>query len=406
MLWRRFVPLLLLGVLLSIGIACAQTQRPEVAATAPPPAAEVAPPAPPASPPALPPVPAETAALVASLGPDGLFNPPRKDVRLVVISDLNSAYGSTDYDPEVDLGVQLAPFWQPDLVVCSGDMVAGQSPSLSASQIQAMWAAFDQHVAAPLRQANLPFGFTIGNHDASGARTAGGQFAFEQERSLAAAYWNNPAHSPGLEFVDRRDFPFFYSFKLKDLFFLVWDGSTSQLPADKLAWVEQALASDVAQQAKMRVLIGHLPLYGISVGRDKPGEVMANADQLRSLLERYGVHTYISGHQHAYYPGRRGQLELLHAGLLGSGPRQLIDGSQSPGKTLTVVDVDFADPALTHYTTYDMQSLGLIDQAALPRFLLGHNGRVLRRDVAWQDLSAAEQDRCQQRLGTALCGAS
>lgn len=405
MLRRRFVPLLVLGLLFSIGLACAQIQQPEALAPAAVPAAESVPvvslPAPPAVP-----LPAETAALVASLGPDGLFNPPRKDMRLVVISDLNSAYGSTNYDPEVDLGVQLAPFWQPDLVVCSGDMVAGQSPSLTASQIQAMWAAFDQHVAAPLRQANIPFGFTIGNHDASGARTASGQFAFQQERSLAAAYWNDPAHSPGLEFIDRSDFPFFYTFKLRDLFFLVWDGSTSQIPADKLAWVEQALASDAAQQAKMRVLVGHLPLYGISVGRDKPGEVMHNADQLRALLERYRVHTYISGHQHAYYPGHRGQLELLHAGLLGSGPRQLIDGSQPPGKTLTVVDVDFADPALTTYTTYDMQSLGLIDPAALPRFLIGHNGRVLRRDVAWQDLSAAEQDRCYQRLGAALCGAS
>jgi hypothetical protein len=68
----------------------------------------------------------------------------------VVISDLNGAYGSTDYDPEVDQAIALMPFWNPDLVLCSGDMIAGQRTSLTRVQIQAMWAAFDRHVAAPL----------------------------------------------------------------------------------------------------------------------------------------------------------------------------------------------------------------------------------------------------------------
>ena len=58
------------------------------------------------------------------------------------------------------------------------------------------------------------------------------------------------------------------------------------MPADKLAWVEQALASEAAQSARMRVLLGHLPLYAVAVGRDQPGEVMDNADQLRAMLEK------------------------------------------------------------------------------------------------------------------------
>ena len=70
-------------------------------------------------------------AIIANVGADGLYNPPRGDVRLVVISDLNGAYGSTDYNPEVDKAISLLPFWQPDMVVCSGDMVAGQKPTLS-----------------------------------------------------------------------------------------------------------------------------------------------------------------------------------------------------------------------------------------------------------------------------------
>ena len=176
MRWRRFF-LVLVGFLLSIsfsGISC--TQQPtivpkpesfernvslpksilEESATLPP----------------------KTAKIVASVGAEGLFNPPRGDVRLVVISDLNGAYGSTDYEPEVGKALDLLPFWKPDLVVCSGDMIAGQNPSLSEKEIRDMWAAFDASVAAPLRQAKLPFGFTIGNHDASSALGVKGQHLF------------------------------------------------------------------------------------------------------------------------------------------------------------------------------------------------------------------------------------
>ncbi|MEO0853770.1 MAG: metallophosphoesterase, partial [Cyanobacteria bacterium J06648_11] len=94
----------------------------------------------------LEPLPSETKAIVASAGADGLFQPTRGDVRLVVISDLNGSYGSTDYDPEVDTAIALLPFWKPDMVLASGDMVAGQNPTLSPEQIRAMWQGFDKHV--------------------------------------------------------------------------------------------------------------------------------------------------------------------------------------------------------------------------------------------------------------------
>ena len=220
---------------------------------------------------------------------------------------------------------------------------------------------------APLRQQNFPFGFTVGNHDASSATGVHNQFLFQQERDLAAAYWTDPAHSPGVKFIDRTDFPFYYTFEQQGIFFMAWDGSSSLIPADKLTWVEQALASEVAQQAKARILLGHLPLYAVAVGRDEPGEVLANADQLRAMLERYNVHTYISGHHHAYYPGHRGNLQLLHTGILGSGPRPLIDSRLPPWKVITVIDLDFDNPDLTTYTTYDIQTLRTIAYDELPR---------------------------------------
>lgn len=399
--WRSF-PKILISAVIGLGLVFAlhACQTAEISAVS----TETSPsPVSPASPPVAPPLPPATKAIVASAA--NLVNPPRGDVRLAVISDLNSAYGSTDYEPEVDKGIQLLPFWQPDLVVCGGDMVAGQSPSLAAEEIQAMWTAFDQHVAAPLRQANLPFGFTIGNHDASGALSINGQFLFQQERDLAIAYWNAPEHNPGVEFVDRAEFPFFYTFTSKDVFFLVWDGSTSQIPADKLAWVEQTLASEAAQQAKMRILVGHLPLYAVAVGRDEPGEVMANADQLRQMLERYNVHTYISGHHHAYYPAHKGNMQLLHTGILGAGPRPLIDSDLAPRKTITIVDISYSSPDMTTYTTYDIQTLEPILYDQLPRFLTGHNGMVIRRDLDLEDLSVEEKATCEQRIGIELCTA-
>ncbi|MDR9404794.1 MAG: metallophosphoesterase [Halothece sp. Uz-M2-17] len=323
----------------------------------------------------------ETPNLLLTKAVENLYNPPRQDVRLVVMSDLNTVYGATDYPPSVDKGIALIPFWQPDLVICGGDMVAGQKSDLTETEIKAMWDAFDDHVARPLREQNLPFGFTIGNHDGSGARDRNGNFHFQQERDLAFQYWNHPTHDPSLELIDRADFPFYYTFKHKDIFFLVWDGSTSNIPAEKLAWVETALTTPAAQQAKMRILLGHLPLYAVAEGRNKPGEVMNNPDILRGMLEKYDVHTYISGHHHAYYPGYRGELELLHTGVLGAGPRRLLNSDLSPQKTITVVDIDFDSPEKTTYTTYDIQTLDVIAEEQLPRRIEGHNGFVIRRDL-------------------------
>lgn len=347
-------------------------------------------------------LPPETQALVMSVGKE-LYNPPRGEVRLVVISDLNGVYGATDYDPEVDKAIALLPFWQPDLVLCSGDMVAGQKLTLTEEQLNAMWIAFDEHVAAPLREAKIPYGFTIGNHDASSAKNLSGDFLFKQERTVAADYWNDPDHDPRLEFIDREFFPFYYTFKFQNIFFLAWDGSSSRIPPDKLAWVERALESPEAQSAKLKILLGHLPLYAVTVGRDRSGEVMEDAEGLRAMLERHDVHTYISGHQHAYYPAYKGKLQLLHTGILGSGPRPFINSQLPPRKALTVIDIDFSNRELTTYTTYDMQTLELIEYEQLPRSIAGHNGMVLRRDVAPEDLTASERADCERRLSVELC---
>ncbi|WP_069790920.1 metallophosphoesterase family protein [Cyanobacterium sp. IPPAS B-1200] len=322
-----------------------------------------------------------------------IYQPPRGDVRLLVISDLNSAYGSTEYEQEVHQALKLVPFWDPDVVLSGGDMIAGQKASLSNAEVKAMWNAFDAQIAKPLRDLDIPFGFTIGNHDGSGSFSSReNRFFHQRDRDLAKEYWQN--HNPKVNFIDRTHFPFYYTFMEKDIFFLVWDASFRNISSQQLTWAGEALQSPVAKQAKMRIAIGHLPLYGVATGRDREGEVLDEAEFLQNFLELNDVHTYISGHHHAYYPAHKRNLQMLHAGVLGGSARQLIAGNSQPMKNVTVVDINFDNPDLTTYTTYDMKTLKIINNSQLPRLLMAHNGMILRRDVNVQNLSTSEKNAC------------
>lgn len=329
------------------------------------------------------------------IAPTGLFAPQRGDIRLAIISDLNSNYGSTDYLPEVITGMKLLPDWQPDLVICGGDMVAGQSLDLSASEIEAMWAAFDAKILAPVRSAGLPFALTLGNHDASGYQEnspSGKRFTYVLDRQESEKYWQGHQSDTDLTFVEASGFPFYYSFTNKDIFYLTWDASSANVPPEQVAWADKALSSPAAQNAKLRIVLGHLPMYAVSQKRDRPGEYLNGANELRQLLERHNVHTYISGHDHAYFPGKIGNLNTLNLGALGSGPKSLLATTAAPFQTLTIMDV-FLATATTVYTTYNMNTLKVVDPQALPRQIVGPTGRELRQDVTVADLTPAEKSQ-------------
>ena len=100
-------------------------------------------------------------------------------LRVAVISDLNGSYGSTRYSARVAAAIERVIALEPDLVISTGDMVAGQRrPVLTEREVRAMWAAFHAEVTEPLSRAGIPLAVTPGNHDAS---AYGG---FEQERDL------------------------------------------------------------------------------------------------------------------------------------------------------------------------------------------------------------------------------
>ena len=326
------------------------------------------------------------------IGPTNLFAPPRGDIRVAIISDLNSEYGSTSYRPEVIQGITLLPDWQPDIVICAGDMVAGQSLSLSASEVEAMWSGFDEKILSPIRSANLPFAITVGNHDASNYKNENGEFVYILDRQETTKFWEGRVSDTDLTFIEASSFPYHYSFKQNDIFYLIWDASSANIPAEQIDWADRALASLEAQTAKRRIVMGHLPLYAVSQRRDRPGEYLNQADELRQLLERHNVHTYISGHHHAYFPGKAGSLETLHCGALGSGPKSLLTTNTAAFQTLTIMDI-FLETTNTIYTTYNMNTMEVVNLETLPRQIVGPNGRELRRDISPEELSPSERSQ-------------
>ena len=270
---------------------------------------------------------------------------------------LTDSYGTLSYPPELGRVLEATHrVWQPDLLLSAGDVVAGQSTSLPDERFTEMWAAFDAAVARPLREAGIPYAFAVGNHDGSSLRAGDGTFLFERERTAAQAYWQQPRHD-ALTYQDRNDFPFNYSFIFADVFFVFWDASSAVITNDQLAWLAAELTRPTARSAKLRVLVGHLPLYGVGKGKSEPDEVLGDAKDLRTQLEHLGINLYISGHHAAYYPARAGSLTLLHSG--GIGARRLVDGDAEPRSTVTVLDIG-SEPHDLRFTTFDVSSFEVV----------------------------------------------
>ena len=307
-------------------------------------------------------------------------NPPRGDVRVVVLSDFNPSYGETVYSPQVARVMRAVPeVWRPDLFLSAGDLVGGQKASLPDERFPQMWAAFDATVTAPLRGANVPYAFAMGNHDGSGLRTPDGTFVFGRERDAARDYWQQTQAETQLEFQDAADFPFNYSFIFGNIFFTVWDVSSATVTEAQLAWLRGELASQEAHTAPLRVLVGHLPLYGVSEEKNKPGEVLTGGDALRRTLESLGVDLYISGHHAAYYPAKVGDLTLLNTG--GVGARRLLGSDAPPQSAVTVLDITF-EPLELRLMTFDTATFEELELASLPEKLYGLNGPLTRIDLA------------------------
>lgn len=306
---------------------------------------------------------------------DSLWKKERRNKRLkiCVISDLNSSYGATTYAPEVTSVIKDLSVIKPDIILCAGDMVAGQKASLSEEKITEMWSAFKETVLNPVKKLRIPFGFTVGNHDASRS--------YATDREIAKKFWLDNVTSTGLTFVDSTHFPFYYSYMKNNVFFISWDAAGANIKEEVFHWMKQQLAGKAAKKTRMQILVGHLPLYPIVESKNKPGEVIASADSSLAFFKEHGIDLYISGHQHAYYPATQEGIRLLNAGALGNGPRKLMGHNEPPKKTYTIIEIPAKRSKNFTHQSFIPVTNNLIPIKSLPDSIKGFNGVVKREDL-------------------------
>ncbi len=248
-----------------------------------------------------------------------------RPLRVVVISDLNGSYGSTTYGSAVHAAVRRVIELQPDVVLSTGDMVAGQRAGLD---YRAMWAAFHAAVSDPLAEAEIPLAVTPGNHDASGYSS------FTDERAIFVDEWSR--RTPAVRFQDGSGYPLRYSFVAGDALFVSLDDTTiGRLSSAQMAWLDAELTRGADYPVK--VVYGHIPLYPFAVNRE---EDAIGDPMLEALLVRHGVTLFVSGHHHAYYPGRRGPLRLVSMACLGGGQRALIGTTSPSPRSIVVFEIE------------------------------------------------------------------
>ncbi|WP_380055096.1 metallophosphoesterase family protein [Falsihalocynthiibacter sp. SS001] len=247
-------------------------------------------------------------------------------LEVAVISDTNGSYGSTKYSNRVSQAIERIIQIKPDLVIATGDLVAGQrKPLLSQAEVDAMWTSFHRTVSDPLAKAGIPLAVTPGNHDASAYS------GFERERKIFAAQWSK--RRPAVKFLDDKDYPFFYGFEKEGTLFVSYDATTlGPLSGDQM----QRLKA-MSKGYKSIVTFSHLPLWPFAQARER--EIIGDTT-LDALQREVGVSLHLSGHHHAYYPGWKDGVAYVSQACLGGGARKLIGTSGTSEHSFTMLSID------------------------------------------------------------------
>lgn len=230
---------------------------------------------------------------------------PRGDsLKIHAFSDMNVDTNGT-YSSHTQSIVQQMVRKQPAAILGLGDFIDGEKTGLSDSKYVSMWNAFTKKVFSTIELAGIPFLPTPGNHDAY----------YNQEREIFQDYWNT--YKPDVEYVDDRNYPFYYSFVKNGVFFVSLDDANysrlSQRTA-QLTWLKEQLSSPIAQSSKAKVVYGHIPLYSIVTTKANSSTIYENgvlkserktngSFTLEAILLSQGVDLVIFGHSHGFYSG-------------------------------------------------------------------------------------------------------
>lgn len=306
--------------------------------------------------------------------------PGRGAIRVAFINDINSSFGSTDYNFSVKNSVDfIANESGADLVMLVGDLIAGQSNALSRETVKSMWGAFNQLIKKPLDDAGVPIGVGLGNHDADPNVPI--------DREEAEIYWKNPANTPVLNYVDSTNFPFYHAFTAANgqLFCIALDGVNSGNTNEAtLEWIDSVLQTPQAQNAKYRFMFSHLPLFASNNRYNGPGGVLNKNYELLELCQKYEVQTFVGAHHAAYYPGKRRGVDMLNLGEQARGGEALTNTSINTPTSTTIIDIFENDPFYGDslvYTTFDLfDDFRVIEYEESPNAVFSFDGHLIRRD--------------------------
>lgn len=290
-----------------------------------------------------------------------------ESLRVAVISDLNGSYGSTRYNSRVAAAVERIIALEPDLVISTGDMVAGQRrPVLTEPEVRAMWEAFHAEVTEPFSRANIPLVVTPGNHDAS---AYGG---FEEERAIFSEQWRE--RKPALDYVDDSDYPFFYAFEMRGVTFVSLDATT----IGPLRRGQSQRLSGLAAGRDTVIAFSHLPLWPFAIERET--EVIGDP-ALQDIFRSIDLDLHLSGHHHAFYPGWKDGTTFVSQACLGGGPRRLIGTTERSAHAITLLEISMQGEI--NITAFEGVGFSEpLDWTSLPPELVHGSTSLLRLDLA------------------------
>lgn len=283
--------------------------------------------------------------------------------RIAIISDFNNSYGSTQYGADVKKAIGRLGDIRPDLILSTGDMVAGQKAGLD---YQAMWNAFHDTVTLPIRNFGIPFAVTVGNHDGSGYPK------FKNERNIFIDEWMKL--KPELNFSDDSNYPSFYSFVLDDIFIASIDSTlVGPLSIDQLNFLDLELKKHADK--KYKIIFTHVPMFQFN--QSNPNESFFDVI-LYELLKKHGVQFYFTGHHHAYYPGYYGGIHFISQACLGAGQEKLIGMETVSPRAITIID--FLEDSFQIYALSGSNFEEKINHQTLPQKIFAKGKELILKD--------------------------
>lgn len=208
-----------------------------------------------------------------------------ENVRFFVIGD----WGREGSPPQRSLAEAMArraDRYPLDFVVSAGDNFY----EFGVTDVEdPLWERSFEHVYTH-EALQVPWYAVLGNHDY--VQNAHAQVDYSSLNNR----WNMPARyfskafslgSKRLQMLFLDTSPFISEYEYSGLFYKAREQAT----APQLAWLEEALQ----EEADWRIVVGHHPLYSSgTIHGDQPDMI----DAFQPLFDRYGVATYICGHEH------------------------------------------------------------------------------------------------------------